>query len=83
MSSKLTVPLLTAGKDYLQYKAEVELWQAVTQAVPDKQGVWLALNLPDNHPDALKEKVMGPALGSAKLQSPTGAVELLKYLDTL
>ena len=68
MASKLSVPSLTKGKDYIQYKAEVELWQSITQVETEKQGVLLALALPDSHPDALKEKVMGPALGSTKLQ---------------
>ena len=53
--SKLSTPSLTKDKDYEQYKSEVELWQDVTEVNKEKQGVWLALALPDDHPDGLKE----------------------------
>ena len=57
MSSMMAVPSLTVGKDYMQYKTEVKLWQAVTQIKPGKQGAWLALSLPEDHPDDLRRTV--------------------------
>ena len=81
--SKLSTPSLTKEKDYEQYKSEVELWQEVTEVNKEKQGVWLALALPDDHPDGLKEKVLGPSVGNAKLKGAEGVKNLLAYLDGL
>ena len=75
----MVVPSFCGSKTYAQYRAEVELWQAVTEVEAEKQGIWLALALPDNHPDGLKQKILGPALGSEKLQT----AELLKFLGNL
>ena len=57
------------------------MWQEVTEIKKEKQGVWLALALPENHPDGLKEKAMGTSLGAEKLRGEAGVDNLLKFLD--
>ena len=41
----------------VQSVQEEDLWQSVTEIAAEKQDVWLAL--PKDHPDGLKQKVLG------------------------
>ena len=42
----------------------------------------MALALPEDHCDNIKDKVLCSGLGAEKLKQPDGAKELLKYLDS-
>ena len=81
--AKLSTPSLTPGKEYDHYVEEVKLWQVVTEVDKGKQAVWLALALPDDHPDGLKVKVMGEELGAAKLSGNDGVKNYLAFLDKI
>ena len=81
--SQLPTPSLTAKKSYKFYTEEVALWQAITEVKTEKQAIWLALALPDDHPDGLKEKVMGSGVGSTKITGDNGVANLLAFLDTM
>ena len=83
MVSSLKTPVLTAKRIYQFYREEVALWQVITEVSGDKQAIWLAYALPDDHPNGLKDKVMGASLGADKLKGADGVKNLLAFLDTM
>ena len=79
MSSKLLPPVF-ANKTYELFKSQLEAWELVTDLVEEKRGIYIALNLPDNHESKIKEKVFeGNKL--ADLNKKDGLKTLIAFLD--
>ena len=55
MNMKLSPPVL--GDNYERYKLELEAWRIVTDVTQKKQGITVALTLPDDHPSGIRGRV--------------------------
>ena len=46
MATKIKPPIYTKEKGYERYKQELLAWKEITDAKPEKQGIFVALSLP-------------------------------------
>ena len=79
-TGKIPLPLFRRDKNYSLFKREVEAWQEVTDVKLEKQGIVLALSLPDIEDFNLREKVF-ENLSVEKLKGDDGVKDLIKFLD--
>ena len=78
MSIKLSPPVL--GDNYERYKQELEAWRIITDVPQKKQGITIALTLPDDHPSGIRGRVF-EEIEVAKLGKGTGLATLLAFMD--
>ena len=52
MSLKINPPIL--GENFERYKQELEAWKLITDVEKKKQGIAIALTLPDDHPSGIR-----------------------------
>ena len=64
-------PPAFAGKTYELYKLQLEAWEALTDVPDEKQGLYIAMSLPDKDSSQIKEKVF-EQVGIAKLNIKGG-----------
>ena len=57
MATKIDVPQYKYDKTYEQFKKEIIAWRLVTDLRPEKQGIVVALSLPENDSLGIREKV--------------------------
>ncbi|CAL4069464.1 unnamed protein product [Meganyctiphanes norvegica] len=67
-------------KSFEIYRKEVECWGSVTNIAKSKQGMAVALSLPDD--SSIKNKIF-TELETADLQSTNGVDKILEYMDKL
>ena len=79
MSSKLLPPVF-ANKTYELFKSQLEAWELVTELPVEKRGIYIALNLPDNHDTKIKEKVF-EGIKLVDLNKTNGLKILIAFLD--
>ena len=79
-TSKIPLPQFKREKSYSLYKKEVSAWQEVTDVKLEKQGIVLALSLPETEDLNLREKVF-ENLSLDKLRGDNGVQDLIGFLD--
>ena len=57
MSLKISPPEFSAGKSYERYKTELTAWQKVTALDKKKQGIAIALTLPEDEVSGIRQTV--------------------------
>ena len=57
MTTKINSPHLTVPKSYERYKQELLAWREITELSKNKQGIAVALSLPENDENKIKDKV--------------------------
>ena len=57
MGTKVEIPQYKPDKTYEQFKKEINAWRLVTDLKPEKQGVVVALSLPEGDNLKIREKV--------------------------
>ena len=80
MSTKVNIPVLKKDKSYSLFKLEVEAWEEVTELPKKKQGLVVALNLPEDDDLCLKGKVL-EEVTIANLKKDDGLKTLMDFLD--
>ena len=78
MSVKINPPRL--GENYERYKQELEAWKVITDVPKKKQGIAIALTLPDDHPSGIRAKVF-EEIKLTDLDKGTGLDSLLQFMD--
>ena len=79
-TGKIPLPQFRRDKNYSLFKKEVVAWQEVTDVNLAKQGIVLALSLPENDDFNLREKVF-ENLSLDQLKGDNGVEYLIKFLD--
>ena len=69
-------------KPYDRYVEELRAWCIVSDLEKKKQGVAIALSLPENDPSNIRDKVFNE-LTLASLNNDAGVRTLITYLDKL
>ena len=81
MSMKINPPSFKSEvKSYERYKQELLAWQVVTDIPKEKQGIAVALTLPEGDPSRIREKVFDEC-SLTTLKTETGLDTLIAYLD--
>ena len=80
--SKLKPPAFNSSeKSFEMWKTEVEMWVEVCGEAEEKQGVILALSLPEKDQSRIREQVM-EELSLSKLKIATGVSVLLDFIES-
>jgi hypothetical protein len=81
MAMKINPPVYSKeGKPYERYKIELLAWREITSLPVEKQGVAIALSLPDDDPSKIREKVFDE-LTLDELKGEHGLEHLIEFLD--
>ena len=80
-STKLDVPSFSSEKPYERYKFELQAWSATTSTEKAKQGLTVALSLPEDDATNIRDKVFSE-LDLEELKKDTGLTTLIAYFDT-
>lgn len=81
MSTKINPPSYNPKiKSYELYKQELLAWKEITELDKKKQGVAIALSLPENDESRIREKVFDQ-VKLEDLKSETGLTILIEFLD--
>ena len=78
MSLKINPP--TLGGNFERYKQELEAWKLITDVEKKKQGIAIALTLPDDHPSGIRGKVF-EEIKLTELDKATGLDCLIKFMS--
>ena len=79
-SCKVPIPVLTSDKSYERYRLELNCWLKLDLMDVKKQGLAIALSLPDNHASKIKDKVFNQ-LQLDDLAKSDGVTKILALLD--
>lgn len=80
MATKIIPPVYSKSKSYERYKQELLAWREITDLSKVKQGIAIALSLPEDDPTGIREKVFDQ-LSLASLKLTSGLETLIKFLD--
>ena len=80
MATKINPPDLSSG-NYELYKEKLFAWQMVTDIPVDKQGIVIALTLPNDDKHKIQEEVFSQ-IGREKLSQENGLDTLINFLDS-
>ena len=80
MAMKINPPDFNKSKSYEMYKQELLAWCVVTEIPKAKQGIAIALSLPDDGESDIREKVFDE-LTSDKLKADDGFDASVKFLE--
>ena len=80
MATEISPPTLTGSSNYELWKLETLAWTVVTDLSREKQAVAVALSLPEDDKNKIKEKVFG-GLKLDDLNSENGMSLLFQFLD--
>ena len=78
---RIDPPVFNSSKNYERYKIELLAWREVTTLSKVKQGIAIALTLPDDE-SSVREKVFDE-LSIADLKSEDGLDKLIAFLDKI
>lgn len=78
---KLSPPEYNIGKSYERYKQELLAWREITDLSKKKQGIAVALSLPENDNTTIREQVF-EELSIDELKADDGLEKLITYLDS-
>ena len=76
----MTINPPTLGGNYERYKQELKAWQIISDIPKEKQGITIALTLPENHTSGIRGKVF-EEVQLSELQKDTGLNILIGFLD--
>jgi len=79
MSMKIKTPEYKSGY-YERYRLELEAWREITDLEKKKQGIAIALTLPEDDESGIREKVFDE-LSIADLKADDGLDKLLTFMD--
>ena len=80
MATKINPPTFSKAKSYELYKQEVLAWQEITDLAKEKQGVAIALSLPEDDDSQIREKVFSQ-VKLDDLKKEDGLATLITFLD--
>ena len=80
MSSKIPIPKFSSDKPYERYKQEIKAWSKTTSTEGKKQGLSVALSLPEDDPSNIRDKVFNE-LDLDTLEVDDGITVFLNYMD--
>ena len=78
MSLKINPPIL--GENFERYKQELEAWKLITDVEKKKQGIAIALTLPDDHLSGIRGKVF-EEIKLTEFEKDTGLDCLIKFMS--
>ena len=73
-------PQFSKEKAYERYKTELLAWKRITEVKKEKQGILVALSLPDGSECGIRERVFDE-LDLDKLEKENGLDVLIAFLD--
>ena len=79
-TSKLDLPKFSSSKPYERYKVELEAWSLTTAVAAEKQGLTVALSLPEDDVSNICDKVF-TEIDIKELNKADGLKNLLLYFD--
>ena len=79
MAMKIKTPEYKSGY-YERYRLELEAWREITDLDKKKQGIAIALTLPEDDESGIREKVFDE-LSIADLKAEDGLDKLLTFMD--
>ena len=80
MSMKIAPPQFSKSKCYERYKQELLAWREITELSKKKQGIALALSLPDEDDSGIRAQVF-EELSLNELKEGNGFEKLITFLD--
>ena len=80
MTTKINPPVFGKGKNYERFKQELLAWREITDLSKEKQGIAVALTLPENDETQIREKVFDQ-LRLDELKNYDGLNVLINFLD--
>ena len=80
MASKVPIPIFTDDKPYERFRVELMCWLDLNVLEKSKQGVAVALSLPEKHSSKIKDKVFDQ-ISQQQLSSENGIDDLIALLD--
>ena len=80
MATKVNPPTFSKSKSYELYKPEVLAWRAITDLAQEKQGVAIALSLPEDDESQIREKVFNQ-VKLEDLKKKEGLDTFVTFLD--
>ena len=58
MTTRINPPSYSSGKSYERFKQELLAWREITELSKNKQGIAVALSLPEDDENKIKDKVL-------------------------
>ena len=80
MTTRINPPTFNKEKNYERFKQELLAWKEITDLRQDKQGIAIALSLPEEDESKIREKVFDQ-IPLDDLKSEDGFTVLLNFLD--
>jgi len=80
MTTRISIPIFGKEKNYERFKQELLAWREITELSKEKQGIAVALTLPENDETQIREKVFDQ-LHLDDLKSYDGLKVLIHFLD--
>ena len=80
MTTRINPPAFNKDKNYARFKQELLAWKEVTDLRQDKQGIAIALSLPEKDVSKIREKVFDQ-IPLDDFKSNDGLTVLLNFLD--
>ena len=78
MTTRINPPAFNKDKNYERFKQELLAWKEITDLRQDKQGIAIALSLPDEDESKIREKVFDQ-IPLDDLKSDDGFTVLLNF----
>ena len=80
MTTKINPPSFNSAKSYERYKQELLAWREITELSKNKQGIAVALSLPEDDENKIKDKVFDQ-IALDELKDEDGLNILIAFLD--
>ena len=80
MKTRINPPTFNKGKNYESFRQELTAWKEITELSKDKQGIAIALSLPEDDESQIRQKVFYQ-IPVDDLKSDDGLTVLLNFLD--
>ena len=80
MAEKVKPPLYSKGKGYERYKQELMAWKEISTVEKKKQGILVALSLPEEDDSGIRERVFDE-VSLEDLKKDEGLNTLVAYMD--
>ena len=80
MTMKINPPSFNSAKSYERFKQELLAWREITEISKNKQGIAVALSLPDDDENKIKDKVFDQ-IALDELKDENGLNILIAFLD--
>lgn len=81
MTTRINPPSFNKQKTYERFRQELLAWKEITDLDKNKQGIALALSLPEDHESQIHDKVFDQ-IPIDDLKSSDGLTVLLNFLDS-